>query len=208
MKVKVVINQYASIHFQERNIFQNAFCVREQDPHCSSFVCFFVCFFSLNEIPPCFILLFSFFLTFDFEQDPFPSLLASCLCSLRVQPARPVPSKHKQNQPKMIVIIIIIFIIIIFIIIIIIVIIVIIITETKAQVQEALEQLMAGRTTLVIAHRLSTIKSADEIVVLEGGHVVERGVHSELLLLGGVYKKLVSAQVGEDGEGAEIKRAD
>ena len=74
--------------------------------------------------------------------------------------------------------------------------------------QEALEQLMAGRTTLVIAHRLSTIKSADEIVVLEGGHVVERGVHSELLLLGGVYKKLVSAQVGEDGEGAEIKRAD
>ena len=101
-----------------------------------------------------------------------------------------------------------VFIIIIIIIIITIIVIIIIITENGAQVQESLEQLMAGRTTLVIAHRLSTIKSADEIVVLEGGHVVERGVHSELLLLGGVYKKLVSAQVGEDGEGAEIKRAD
>ena len=82
-------------------------------------------------------------------------------------------------------------------------------TENEAQVQEALERLMQGRTTLVIAHRLSTIKSADEIVVLQGGCVVERGVHSELLQLGGVYKKLVNAQVDEHGEGAtESKRAD
>ena len=82
-------------------------------------------------------------------------------------------------------------------------------TENEAQVQEALERLMQGRTTLVIAHRLSTIKGADEIVVLQGGRVVERGVHSELLQLGGVYKKLVNAQVDGDGEGAaESNRAD
>ena len=75
--------------------------------------------------------------------------------------------------------------------------------------QEALERLMQGRTTLVIAHRLSTIKGADEIVVLQGGRVVERGVHSELLQLGGVYKKLVNAQVdGEEGGADESNRAD
>lgn len=68
-------------------------------------------------------------------------------------------------------------------------------TENEAQVQEALERLMRGRTTIVIAHRLSTIRSADEIVVLEAGKVVERGGHSELLQLGGVYKRLVNAQV-------------
>ena len=76
------------------------------------------------------------------------------------------------------------------------------------EVQEALERLMQGRTTLVIAHRLSTIKGADEIVVLQGGRVVERGVHSELLQLGGVYKKLVNAQVNGDGDATESKRAD
>ena len=81
-------------------------------------------------------------------------------------------------------------------------------TENEAQVQEALERLMQGRTTLVIAHRLSTIKGADEIVVLQGGCVVERGVHSELLQLGGVYKKLVNAQVDGDGDATESKRAD
>ena len=81
-------------------------------------------------------------------------------------------------------------------------------TENEAQVQEALERLMEGRTTLVIAHRLSTIKGADEIVVLQGGCVVERGVHSKLLQLGGVYKKLVNAQVDGDADATESKRAD
>jgi ATP-binding cassette subfamily B protein len=77
-------------------------------------------------------------------------------------------------------------------------------TENEAQVQEALERLMRGRTTIIIAHRLSTIKGADEIVVLEGGRVVERGGHAELLQLGGVYRKLVTAQVVSVGE--EVKR--
>ena len=81
-------------------------------------------------------------------------------------------------------------------------------TENEAQVQVALERLMQGRTTLVIAHRLSTIKGADEIVVLQEGCVVERGVHSELLQLGGVYKKLVNAQVDGDVDAAESERAD
>ena len=68
-------------------------------------------------------------------------------------------------------------------------------TESEKQVQEALNNLMAGRTTLVIAHRLSTIKEADEIIVLQDGQIVERGNHYELLEIEeSIYKRLTTLQ--------------
>jgi ATP-binding cassette, subfamily B, bacterial MsbA len=63
-------------------------------------------------------------------------------------------------------------------------------SESERQVQEALDRLMAGRTTLVIAHRLSTIEHASRIVVLEHGRVVENGSHAELIAKGGLYSNL------------------
>ncbi len=68
-------------------------------------------------------------------------------------------------------------------------------TASERIVQEALGKLMKGRTTLVIAHRLSTIKEADEIIVLQNGHIIERGHHNELIEIEeGVYKKLTQLQ--------------
>ncbi|MDD3079883.1 MAG: ABC transporter ATP-binding protein [Paludibacter sp.] len=67
-------------------------------------------------------------------------------------------------------------------------------TESEKLVQEALENLMKNRTTLVVAHRLSTIIRADEICVLHEGKIVERGKHEELLTLNGYYKRLVDMQ--------------
>jgi ATP-binding cassette subfamily B protein len=64
-------------------------------------------------------------------------------------------------------------------------------TETERHVQEALDRLAEGRTTIAIAHRLSTVQDADQIVVLDGGQIVERGTHDELLSLGGRYSELV-----------------
>lgn len=63
-------------------------------------------------------------------------------------------------------------------------------TDTERELQAALDHLMAGRTTLTIAHRLSTVREADEIVVLAGGRIVERGRHAELLAAGGRYAQL------------------
>ncbi len=68
-------------------------------------------------------------------------------------------------------------------------------TESEKLVQQALNNLMENRTALVIAHRLSTIRNADKIIVLENGKIIERGSHEELLVFGGLYKRLVDTQV-------------
>jgi ATP-binding cassette, subfamily B, bacterial MsbA len=67
-------------------------------------------------------------------------------------------------------------------------------TESERLVQDALEKLMRNRTSVVIAHRLSTIQFADEIIVLQGGKMVERGNHNALLARNGVYKRLCDLQ--------------
>ncbi len=67
-------------------------------------------------------------------------------------------------------------------------------TESEKLVQEALDHLMRGRTSIVIAHRLSTIKHADEIIVLQRGEIAERGTHRELWELNGIYRRLCNMQ--------------
>lgn len=67
-------------------------------------------------------------------------------------------------------------------------------TESEKLVQESLNTLLQGRTSLVIAHRLSTIYNADKIIVVEGGRIVEEGTHQELIKNGGLYHKLVEMQ--------------
>jgi ATP-binding cassette, subfamily B, bacterial MsbA len=70
--------------------------------------------------------------------------------------------------------------------------------ESELLVQQALNNLMAGRTTIVIAHRLSTVRRADRIIVLDAGRVVEMGAHHELLRLDGVYRRLYELQFAEE----------
>jgi subfamily B ATP-binding cassette protein MsbA len=67
-------------------------------------------------------------------------------------------------------------------------------TESEKLVQEALENLMHQRTSLVIAHRLSTIQNADKIIVLDKGEIIEQGEHKELIAKNGHYKKLFDLQ--------------
>jgi ATP-binding cassette subfamily B protein len=88
-------------------------------------------------------------------------------------------------------------------------------SESEALIQEGLAELMKGRTTFVIAHRLSTIRKADTILVLEGGLIVERGRHEQLLARGGRYAELYNRQYGVEanlfrnpGESAEPPESD
>jgi ATP-binding cassette subfamily B protein len=79
-------------------------------------------------------------------------------------------------------------------------------SESEAAVQRALASALAGRTSLVIAHRLSTVRDADQILVVDGGQIVERGKHEELLAAGGLYSELYKTQFERqaDSELAEI----
>ncbi|MDQ1249837.1 MAG: ATP-binding cassette, subfamily bacterial [Actinomycetota bacterium] len=70
-------------------------------------------------------------------------------------------------------------------------------SESEAAVQRALDNALAGRTSLVIAHRLSTVRQADQILVVADGHIVERGTHAELLAEGGLYADLYATQFAE-----------
>lgn len=78
-------------------------------------------------------------------------------------------------------------------------------TESEQLVQEALERLMAGRTTLVVAHRLATVQDADEILVIDGGRVVERGRHADLLAQDGLYRRLHDVAFKTANEGGGVR---
>jgi ATP-binding cassette subfamily B protein len=80
-------------------------------------------------------------------------------------------------------------------------------TYTEQDIQAALGQIARGRTTLVIAHRLSTVVDADEIIVLDGGRIVERGRHAELLKLGGLYAGLWNRQREAEAARERLARA-
>jgi ABC-type multidrug transport system fused ATPase/permease subunit len=72
--------------------------------------------------------------------------------------------------------------------------------ETEHLIEQALEEVMRGRTTFVIAHRLSTVKRADEVLVLEKGEIVERGTHDELIARQGPYRRIYDVQMRDQEE--------
>ena len=67
-------------------------------------------------------------------------------------------------------------------------------TRTEIKIQEAFQTLMEGRTSFIVAHRLSTIRSADVILVMKDGHIIESGKHEKLLADGGFYANLYNSQ--------------
>jgi ATP-binding cassette subfamily B protein len=73
-------------------------------------------------------------------------------------------------------------------------------SESEAAVQRALRETLAGRTSLVIAHRLSTVREADELLVIDGGRIVERGTHASLLAANGLYAELYRTQFADQEE--------
>ena len=77
-------------------------------------------------------------------------------------------------------------------------------TESESLVQKALANLMQNRTSIVIAHRLSTIRRANKIVVMAKGKIIETGPHTELLALGGTYKRLYELQFADSENFEEI----
>ena len=79
-------------------------------------------------------------------------------------------------------------------------------TETELLIQQALERLMAGRTTLMIAHRLSTIRNADQIVVLQDEGIAEQGSHEELMAVDGIYRHLNLVQSRLDEEEPAVEQ--
>src|SRR5690606_22279414 len=71
-------------------------------------------------------------------------------------------------------------------------------TESERLIEDALETLLVGRTTLIIAHRLSTVQRADRLIVVDQGRIVEEGAHAELLAQGGLYARLYQRQFREN----------
>ncbi len=74
--------------------------------------------------------------------------------------------------------------------------------RTEFEIQEALQELMRGRTTFVIAQRLRTVRQADQILVLQGGEIVQRGRHDELLAAGGFYREIYDLELRAQEEAA------
>ena len=74
-------------------------------------------------------------------------------------------------------------------------------TVSEVLVQQALDTVMSGRTTIIIAHRLSTIRNADKIVVMNAGQIMQCGTHDELMETDGMYKELYTTQLKNSGAG-------
>ncbi|MBL8979313.1 MAG: ATP-binding cassette domain-containing protein, partial [Gemmatimonadetes bacterium] len=74
-------------------------------------------------------------------------------------------------------------------------------TESERLIEDALERLLVGRSTLIIAHRLSTVRRADRLVVLDHGRIVEQGRHADLVAQGGLYARLYQQQFREGDDG-------